>query len=130
MRLLICRVFFYQEPTSNNGLQDNFTVEPTASLGRHQLQHDSPDQTSEMNDGEVEDPIDSDTETQDSEHSRGEDNSEDPRKDQHTEGPYRKKQKLSDQSTTEVSGTKVLSATYHFHSHSSTAKQVKFDPTN
>ena len=76
----------------------------------------------------MEDPIDSDTETQDSEHSRGEDDSEDPRKDQHTEGPYRKKQKLSDQSTTEVSGTKVLSATYHFHSHSSTAKQVKFDP--
>ena len=117
VQLLITRGVLYQELTVNDGLQDNFTVEPTASLGRQQQQHDSPDQRSEMNDGEApEDPIDSDPDTRDLEHSGGEDDSEDPRKDQHTEGPYRKKQKLSNQSIMEVSGTKVLLATNHFHS--------------
>ena len=118
----------YQEPTVNDGLHYNFTVEPTASLGGQQQQYNSPDQRSETNDGEAEDPIDSDPESRDSEHSGGEDDSENPCKDQHTEGPYRNKRKLSDQSTTEVSGTKVLLATNHFHSRSSTAKQAEFDP--
>ena len=70
----------------------------------------------------MEDPIDSVLESRDLEYSGGEDNSENPREDQHTEGPHRNKQKLSDQSTTEVSGTKVLLATNHFHNRSSTAK--------
>ena len=53
----------YQEPTVNDRLQDNFTAKPTASLGGQQRQHNSLDQRSETNDGEVEDPIDSDPET-------------------------------------------------------------------
>ena len=81
-----------------------------------------------MNDEEAEDPIDSDQETRDLEHIGGEDDSEDPHKDQHTKRPHRNKWKLSNQSTTEVSGMKVLLATYHFHSQSSTAKQAEFDP--
>ena len=64
-----------------------------------------------MNDGDVEDPINSDLETRDSEPSGGEDDNEDSRKDQHTEGPHGKKWKLSDQSTAEVCGTKILLAT-------------------
>ena len=97
----------YQEPTVNDGLQNNFIVEPTASLGGQQQQDDSLNQRSETNDGEVEDPVNSDPETRDLEHRGGEDDNEDPHKDQHTEGRHRKKRKLSDQSTTEVFGTKI-----------------------
>ena len=97
----------YQEPTVNDGLQNNFIVEPTASLGGQQQQDDSLNQRSETNDGEAEDPVNSDPETRDSEHRGGEDDNEDPHKDQHTEGRHRKKRKLSDQSTTEVFGTKI-----------------------
>ena len=96
------------EPTVRDGLQDNTTNLPTASLGGQERQNDPPNVQTETNEEREDEPIDSDSETRESEHSEEEDNHEHPPKDQDVEGPHRKKWKLSDQSTTEVSGTEVI----------------------
>ena len=87
-----------------DGLQDNTTNFPTASLGGQERQNNPPNVQTETNEEREDEPIDSDSETRESEHSEEEDNP----KDQDVEGPHRKKRKLSDQSTTEVSGTEVI----------------------
>ena len=81
---------------------------PTASLGGQERKNDPPNVQTETNKEREDELIDSDSETRESEHSEEEDNHEHPPKDQDVEGPHRKKRKLSDQSTMEVSGTEVI----------------------
>ena len=70
--------------------------------------NDPPNVQTETNEEREDEPIDSDSETRESKHNEEEDNHEHPPKDQDVEVPHRKKRKLSDQSTTEVSGTEVI----------------------
>ena len=98
----------YPEPTVRDGLQDNTTSLPTDSLGEQERQTDPPNVQTETNEEREDKPIDSDSEIRESEHSKEEDNHGHPPKHQDVEGPHRKKRKLSDQSTMEVSGTEII----------------------
>ena len=96
------------ELTVRDGLQDNTANLPTASLGGQERQNNPPNVQIETNEEREDEPIDSDSETRESKHSEEEDNHKHPPKDQDVKGPHRKKRKLSDQSTMEVSGTEVI----------------------